>query len=694
MHPDFYRIFIALSLLITVFGMTGYAQITDSTSRSEDKSTRIKMNASLPGDTNSRVKDSSSVQEKKKNAKKTPVISQEQALANQILIDSIKKHRDSTQVSFFYSDFEKLGGVRLHQNDTAITGFQNYELLYKHDRFYAELGNVGQDYRSLVPFPFCRESGFNYGIHTFDQYLYQNDSVKYYKVVKTYTELTYNQGPKKEQTFHAIFSRNIYRSFNLGFDFRVMSAPGAYTRQKSNHINFVLTSQFFSKNKRYGVIANFTINRLKNYENGGIKYDSLFEQNIEPNRAVIPVNLSTAQNRIRESGFFMKHYFNLTRHPRNEKDTTLGTRKRLELGRLSYSFQYNRQIQNYLDNQPDSGFYPPPILDSISTSDSLTVMQIINEVVWSNPSFRPDMKLRIFQMNAGIRQQYSEVYMQGTKKIFLHYIPHAEIDFNPFSSLRLEARGDYVFGDYNQGDMSLRVKLTTILGRKDKNAGILSLTGNYVFQQPGWFYEHYLGNSFQWDTTWKKQGVISGGFNYTWKFLETGFNISRISNFVYMGQDRQPKQHTPEFGHVYVYLNVNLAFWRFRIKPQLVYQTVQGTTVLRLPSFIGNLALYYTQPLFHGAATLQPGFNFFYNTLYYADNYNPATRSFYLQDQREIGNYIYMDVFINLKIQRARFFVSYTHFNASFMGHTYYSTPSYPMQDGAFKFGIAWRFHD
>jgi hypothetical protein len=109
---------------------------------------------------------------------------------------------------------------------------------------------------------------------------------------------------------------------------------------------------------------------------------------------------------------------------------------------------------------------------------------------------------------------------------------------------------------------------------------------------------------------------------------------------------------------------------------------------------MGDVTLYYTQQLFGGAATLQPGLNFFYNTSYYADSYNPALRSFYLQDKKEIGNYLYMDVFINLKIQRARIFVTYTHFNAAFMGKTYFTTPSYPMQDGAFRFGVSWRFHD
>ncbi|MCX6268476.1 MAG: hypothetical protein NTW16_14150, partial [Bacteroidetes bacterium] len=474
----------------------------------------------------------------------------------------------------------------------------------------------------------------------------------------------------------------------------VMSAPGAYNRQKTNHIHFVLTSQFFTKNKRYGVIANLTFNRLRNYENGGIKYDSLFQDNLEPNRIVIPVNLYTAQNRIRESNFFMKHYFDLTRHPKNEKDTTLGMRKRTELGRLSYSFQYVRQIQNFIDRQPDSGFFPPPVLDTVFTYDSLTVKKIINQVTWSNPSFKPNNTLRVFQIEAGIRQQYSEVALHGRKDYFRQLIPIAKIDFRPFSSLRLEAIGDYVLGDYNEGDISLKVALSTVLGNPNRNIGILAITGNYRLQQPGWFYAHYQGNSYQWDTTWLKQGLISGGAKYSFKFFETGLNISRINNFIYLDTASQPRQYTPEFGYVQWYLNGEIDLWRFKLKTQLVYQTVQGTTLLRLPAFMGNLTVYFTQPLFHGAATLQPGLNFFYNTAYYADNYNPALRSFNLQDKKEIGNYLYMDIFINLKIQRARFFFTYTHLNASFMGRDYYTTPNYPMQDGAFKFGIAWRFHD
>ena len=609
-----------------------------------------------------------------------------------------KSYRDSTIVTFFYNDFEKLGQLNTHAYDTAIAGFQNYDPLYKQNMFAENLGNIGSNYRNLVPYPFMRVSGWDFGIHTFEQYMFLNDSVKYYKIFKTFTEVSYFQGSKKENTFHAIFSRNIYKSLNLGFDFRVMNAPGAYLRQRTNDINFVLTMQYFTKDKRYGFISNFIFNNLRNLENGGLQYDSIFEQNTENNRQMIPVNLQTAQNRMKESGFYTKHYFNLSRHARDEKDTAFLKDRHVDLGRLTYAFSFDRQVQNYMDGYPDTAFYKNIYLDSISTRDSITIDRIVNELTWSNPTFRKDRKLRVLQLEAGIRQQYIHLsYRDSTffrHKYFIQYIPKAALYFEPFSSMLLEAHGDYVLGDYNQGDFSLRVNLSTVLGNQDKNAGTITLKGIYAYQQPGWYYNHFLSNNFRWDTTFNKQGLISAGFDYKFKFLNAGFNFNRITNYVYLDSTAHPKQFKNEFGYLYVYFNTDVDLWRFKIRSQLVYQTIQGTTVVRLPAFMGNLTLFYSQPLFKGAAILQPGLNFYYNTLYYADGYMPALRSYYLQDYKQTGNYLYMDLFINIKIQRARFYVAYTNLGSFFEGRHYWAAPHYPGQDASFKFGVAWRFHD
>jgi hypothetical protein len=608
--------------------------------------------------------------------------------------DSTRVKKDSTLVFFFNNNIDQYGKLNIHVADTGVTAFQDYNPLYRLTPFVASLGNTGSASSPVVPYPFITTSGFDYGIHTFDPYLFLNDSVRYYKVMKTYTDLKYVQGANKELFFNAIFSRNIYKSFNLGFDFRVMTSPGAYQRQKTNIINFVLTAQYFSKDKRWGVFANLRLNRIKNYENGGIKYDSLFEDNIETTRSVIPVNLSAAANRVKESGFYMKNYFNLTNKPHAPGDSSASSRRNFNLGRLIYTFSYARQIGNYMDGVADTGFYQNIYYDTLTTYDSITVQKINNELAWTNPSFKPDKKFRTLQLDFRFRHQYITI-TDHNYRFFLNQItPSAWLGFQPYKGMRLEIKADYIMGDYNGGDYHMKADLSQILGSSNKNGGIITLSGIYALQEPVWYLHQFAGNNFLWDTSLVKIGVIGGTFAWNWKYLQAGANISRINHFVYLDQQAEPKQLDKEFGYIYTYLNTDIDLWKFKFKGEFAYQTVQGTNVLRVPAFVGNLAVYFTQPLFKGAAVIQPGLNFYYNTPYNANAYMPATRSFYLQDNQQIGNYVYMDMFINMKIQRARFFLAYTHFNASFMAKDYYTVPNYPMQDAAFKFGVTWRFYD
>jgi outer membrane receptor protein involved in Fe transport len=70
----------------------------------------------------------------------------------------------------------------------------------------------------------------------------------------------------------------------------------------------------------------------------------------------------------------------------------------------------------------------------------------------------------------------------------------------------------------------------------------------------------------------------------------------------------------------------------------------------------------------------------------------PATGQFYLQDEKEIGNYAYVDVFANFRIKTFRLFLKLEHLNAGFTERVYYTVPHYPMPGRTFKFGISWQF--
>ncbi len=609
--------------------------------------------------------------------------------------DTTKTRYDSTLAFFFYNNFDQYGRVNIKPVDTAIENTTDYNAVYRNNRLQQVLGNTGSASQCLVPYPILRTtSGFDYGIHTFDPWLFQNDSVRYYKVLKTYTDIHYVQGSKKELCFDASFSRNLYKSLNLGFDLRVLSSTGAYQRQRDNIINFVLTAQYFTPDHRYAVIANMIFNRIKNQENGGITSDSLFTQNIETNRFVIPVNLASAENRVKESGFYMKNYFTISSRENRKQDSTKSARKSFNLGRIIYSFQYNRQIQNYLDDNPTSGFYPQIFYDSATTADSITVKKIINELGWTNPTLKSNKQFKILQLDFRIKYQYIEVSDLEGKSYLSQWIPYGAVAFQPYYGLRLEGYASYVIGDYNGGDFQVRADLGIVPGKKGGHAGTIHFAGTYALQEPSWFLHRFNSNHFRWYHAFEKQGVVSGTAWYERKYLNAAVSLSRINRYAYLGPDAQPAQLDREIGYFVAMLRGKLPVWRFSFTAQLAYQNVQGTDSLQVPDFAGNLTVMFTQQLFKGAATLQPGLNFFYNTAYFSNQYMPDSRAFYLQYGQKTGNYIYMDVFLNVKIQRARLFIMYSHFNAGWMGRDYFMVPNYPMQDGAFRFGVTWRFHD
>ena len=96
---------------------------------------------------------------------------------------------------------------------------------------------------------------------------------------------------EKEQNFYLVFSRELFRGFSIGIDLGIVQSPGAYQNSKSDNNKVFFTAQYFTRNKRYGIIANYLRNKIEVEENGGITNDSTFEYNLESDRAIIPVNL-------------------------------------------------------------------------------------------------------------------------------------------------------------------------------------------------------------------------------------------------------------------------------------------------------------------------------------------------------------------------------------------------------------------
>ena len=599
--------------------------------------------------------------------------------------DSLVVTLDSSRVYFFQNNFELRGTRFITQIDTLISNVEKYDPINKPGNYYASLGNIGLAHESMM-LQTSIESGFDFGFHSFDKYMFHNDSIRYYWVGRPYTHLQYIMGPEKEQNLHIDHSQNVASWFNLGLRFRYTNSPGYYINQKSDDKNFVFKTRFQTKNYRYIVLANYIHNKLKVEENGGIVYDTVFEENTKSSRNSINVNLSTANNEIIQNGFYVKQIFNLSKHNRfRETDSTNFSASIFNPGTVSLSTNLLQTSLNYNQQLSDSAFYTL-LRDTIPTNDSIHILKIENQLAWSNADNIRNQKITFF---IGVRHLYTEVTDIHEKRIFNQIIPRAGISFFPMQKVQFDFSGDFVTGNSNVGDFNLVGKFSWNTG-----FGILSFKSNFAQRSVAWFYQNYTSNHFIWDNNFNQQLFIINKAEYNYKRFTAGVEATNISDYMYMDTLGIPDQinEGQDVLRVYIRKLFIVKNWRFDVSG--IYQKVSRDRILRLPDFIGDLSVFYTKDLFKQAAILQTGFDMRYNTSYYADAYMPATRSFYLQDEKEIGDYIYADVFLNLQIKRARLFIKYQNLGSLAQDYRYYTVPSYPMQDHGYRFGLSWMFYD
>ncbi len=606
--------------------------------------------------------------------------------------DTIIKSKDTSDVTFYYHNVDSLALGLLHGYNMDIAGIHNYEQIYRETPFFASLGNPGLFYKNLLFNPITK-SGFGFGIHSFDAYLFTNENTAYYQLHEPFTELIYVLGPKKEQMIRAKFDTRIVPGLTLGADFRYIFAPGRYQRQKSDNKSLAITGQYFTKQRRYGIIANYRYNKLIAYENGGIISDSLFENNIETDRFVIPVKLNSAENQVRQISFFGNQFFNIQKKHKKLNDSTY-VRRKIHAGRLSHEFTWSRQTQKYIDDNPQSGFYNNIYLDSTGTFDSVYHFEIINKVMWSNLGYLDSTERKPLYLYGGIRHEYHELGGYDQRRYFNQIIPEAGIYWLIRNTFLLRAKVELVTGDYNGGDYLGEALLAYIPGRNQKKWGRIEAGYKLAKQKPGWFYQQYSSNNFFWDNDFVSTDISVLSFYYKRHRLKTGIEYHQMNRYV--GLDEMAMPHQSE-GSINVLKAIVFKDFRFSIvgiDAKLAYQKASDETFIALPEIMADVAVFVTIPLFKGATTIQPGIEVYYNTSYYADAYMPALRSFHIQNGKEIGNFIYADFFFNFRIKRARMFLKYSHFNALFGQYNYYMVPSYPLMDEGFRFGISWKFFD
>lgn len=610
-------------------------------------------------------------------------------------LDSLLQIHDTSTIVYYYHFTDNLAAGRTSVvAGSRVNGFQRYNPLDQNGRTYASLGNVGLAHKNMVFSPTLSNS-FYTGMNAFEAYTYTNENTRYYRHLIPVTYLVYHNGSKKEQLFRVVHSHTIKRMITVGVDFSLINSPGVYQNTKSDDKSVVFTGQYFTKNLRFGVVANYRHNKFLVRENGGIANDTVFEEEIETDTRLIDVNLTTAQNLIRESGVFANAYFYLSGKP--EIVDSLNPRPpTFHAGRVSYNMGYSWNSQVYSDEDPMEEFYQPfgPALDTNLTYDSLSIKYFEHRFAWSNLRMDDKPEQKYLLVTFAINNQFTTIADSLSKKQINNWVPEASMVIRPYRTMAIFLEGKYTMGGFNNAGFVLKGLANQHYKVKNGTEGNVSFSFTTTSQEAGYFYKNFTSNYFRWDTSFSNQIMQEAAFALGYGGLEGRLEYHFISDYVYLDQTARPRQYKGSINLIKAMLTEEFRWKVWGIDAQIVYQANSNKDILRVPDLLARVSFFPTLSLFKNAAIFQPGVDLFYNTAYYANAYMPATRMFYLQDEKKIGNYVYIDVFANLMVKRFRIFVKYQHLNSLWSKKNYYMVPHYPVQDAIFKFGMSWSFYD
>jgi hypothetical protein len=626
--------------------------------------------------------------------------------------DTLKKPRILKQWNLS-ADFSEEVSIPF---DTVFSLFNRFKIADRYSPVNASLGNYGLPFyqinffdRVTDPDKFLYTTYYPY-MHVPDKAVFMNTQIPFTEIVWSFA------GPKEtsEQTFRVRHSQNVNKFLNFGIIYDVIYSLGKYNYQRAEDKNFTLYSSYTGV--KYKLYFAAGINNMTSYENGGIQNTDDLGKYIPSKIRDIPVKLGgldKANSILRNRNLILVQRYTIggpsiagTDSLKQKKSGFFGLS-----GTFSHIFLLETNKRTYSDSYPVSGFYDSIYINKTATFDSLYMRSIENTVRFD---FTTD-ETRKFRLGGGIGLR-NEIF-RYSQIIPTHQVTIADTAvwnrsnnvlvgklFNNIGDkFRWLATGELVLTGYRIGDFVLNGEISKSFDWKKGKAKWL-LTGSMINKQPSFWFGNWGSNNFEWRNNFNKEFRIDLGssFAYPARKAEIKFNYAIIKNYTDFDTLALPSQHNGALSVAALTIRKELRAWKFRLDNDLIIQKSSNIEVLDLPLATIRAAGYF-EHLFRfkstgGKLNMQLGVDATYNTLYHPYSYMPATGRFFRQTQVSAGNYPFINVFLNLKIQRTRLFFMFDHLNAGLMGekirYNYLMVPGYPMNIRMFRYGLAWTFYD
>ena len=583
---------------------------------------------------------------------------------------------------------------------------------------WATTGNLGAEGSNMIWLERRPSSDF-YFRDPLAHWLPSEHTMKYYNSRIPMTLLSYNASGGKETAQERLkgdFSGNINSKAQVGALLDYIYSKGSYANQALKNLTWGASGSYMGD--RYEMQAFYNHYNSLNKENGGIT-DSRYITDPAAlqggvssiNAKSIPTRLTAAHTRYVGGQFWMNHRYKVGYwYEEKTENDTIVKRTYIPVMSFIWTIDYSFAKHLFYNTAPGeaTGFFENTFLSATGTRDETKFSSVTNTVGVS--MLEGFHKYAKFGLAAYARYQF-RTYTQ-TPDTLDHNVPTT-----------LTPLPDYYFNIANKknqnllwvgGQMTkqrgtlLTYDVTAEFGIIGEAAGDINIDGNvgtkfrllgdtvnisaygrFVNAHAPYLMQSYRSNHFIWYNDFGKERTFKAGGILRIPHTGTAINIGveNIQNHIYFGADAMPVQHS---GSVQVFsakleqrLKAGILHWDNRI----TYQTSSNEAVISIP----KLAVYSNLYLKCNIATLklQFGIDCDYYTKYYAPSYQPATMAFYNQREVKCGNYPFMNLYANMKLQKARFYVLFSHINQGWFGKNYFSMPNYPLNPRRFQIGVA-----
>lgn len=608
--------------------------------------------------------------------------------------------KDSISISFRYFD-----SVRNVLMDSSVNDFDKY---FSIPSSWQYLGNNGAAAYPLIYSPNTR-IGFDAGFHAFDLYRYTLENTRFYKTSRPYSQLSYQLASGKEQMIKAFHTQNPRPNWNFGFDYRLISAPGFFVTQNTNHKSYRIFSTYQGKRKRYGATFVLLGNTIKNSENGGIISDSLLGDANHKKRFTIPVNLGGANlyqpnpfqasiktgNTYRDFTFFLRQTYDIGKKDSVEINDTTTEYLFYPKLRLQYNFTYASSQYRFADEKADSNvykkWYDTLAKGYFSVSDKWSVIR--ND--FSLLQF-PDTKNSAQFLLVGATLENIQGVLKGRTHNYHNTILHGEYRNKTRNKLwDVLLKGEFYLSGLNSGDYQAYATLGRYI---DPKFGWIKLFFKNVNRSPSFNFNSLSNFNFNNPGITKKENIISFGAESSNAFLNLGFRDHIITNLAYYTDYYHTAQSSKVINLLQVYASKKIRVtkhWQWYV--DLVVQQTDGSAPVKVPLLFMRNRLAYEGQFFKNLS-LSTGIEARYYSPYKGYNYSPVMGAFMPQDSVKLNNLPDISAFLHFRIKSFTGFIRAENLNTVSFKHGFgfthnnYAAPHYPTQGLMVRVGIQWGF--